>query len=47
MGVIRVDRNQIWDNRYMATGDSIKPVDRTLFKGPNKDYYPGMLIRQK
>lgn len=46
MGVISVDKNQIWDNRYMAGEDSVSTVDRTLFKG-GKGYYPGMLIKQK
>lgn len=46
MGVITVDKKQIWDNRYMATEDTTATVDRTLFKG-GKGYYPGMLIKQK
>ncbi|HRH64864.1 MAG TPA: hypothetical protein PLU53_01065 [Bacteroidia bacterium] len=48
VGTIKVDKSQIWDNRYMATGDSINPVDRTLFKKVGgKDFFPGMLIKQK
>ncbi|MBU0764848.1 MAG: hypothetical protein KJ607_08440 [Bacteroidetes bacterium] len=56
-GTIKVDANQIWDNRYMAgeytepgeesaEGAEPKPVfDRTLFKG-GKKYYSGLLIKQ-
>ena len=48
IGTIRVDKKQIWDNRYMATGDSINPVDRTLFKKVSgKEFYQGLLIKQK
>ncbi len=52
-GTIKVDKNQIWDNRFNAgeeesdkksSGDKPK-VDRTLFEG-GKDFFPGMLIRQ-
>lgn len=52
-GVISVDKNKIWDNRFMATEASSangsitdsKALDRTYFKGSDK-YYNGMLIRQ-
>jgi hypothetical protein len=49
IGMIKVDGSQIWDNRYMATGDSTgQTVDRTLFnKVSGKDFYPGLLIKQK
>lgn len=48
VGQIKVNGSQIWDNRYMATGDSTKTVDRTLFdKISGKDFYPGLLIKQK
>lgn len=52
-GVIKVDKNQIWDNRY-NTGLSVtdengaeskSPVEYTTFNGGDK-YYSGMLIRQ-
>ncbi|MEW7277650.1 hypothetical protein ABW636_03555 [Aquimarina sp. 2201CG1-2-11] len=47
-GVIKVDKKQIWDNRYMAgeeqeNKEEIK--EYTLFKG-GKNFYSGMLIRQ-
>lgn len=47
-GVIKVDKKQIWDNRFMAgeeqeSAEEVK--EYTLFKG-GKNYYAGMLIRQ-
>ncbi len=48
VGLIRVDKSQIWDNRYMATTDSTQKVDRTLFKKMRgRNFYTGMLIKQK
>ena len=48
IGVLKVNGKQIWDNRYMATGDSVKATDKTLFsKVSGKDLYPGLLIKQK
>lgn len=50
-GIIRVDKDNIWDNRFMATeeqlaADNLIPSqDYTVFKGDGK-YYPGWLIRQ-
>jgi len=47
-GVIKVDKKQIWDNRYMAGEEAEateEVVKHTLFKG-GKNYYSGMLIRQ-
>lgn len=54
-GIIRVDKNNIWDNRYNIgeepldeNGNPIIPennIEFTHFKG-GKGYYPGMLIRQ-
>lgn len=52
-GIIKVDKNQIWDNRYNMglpvtdeNGAEIKsPLLSTTFDGGSK-YYPGMLIRQ-
>ncbi len=46
-GTIKVDGSQIWNNIYMAA-DSTQTIDRTLFKKVNgRDFYPGMLIKQK
>jgi hypothetical protein len=50
-GVIRVDKDHIWDNRFMATEehqltDNLIPTeDYTIFKGDSK-YYIGWMIRQ-
>jgi hypothetical protein len=52
-GIIKVDKDQIWDNRYNAglpvtdeAGVEIKsPIDKTTFEGGSK-FYSGMLIRQ-
>lgn len=52
-GIIKVDKNLIWDNRYNAglpitdeTGAEIKnPIHETTFEGGSK-FYPGMLIKQ-
>jgi len=51
-GVIKVDKKNIWDNRYSADenkeaqlDENGKPVEFTTFKG-GKKYYSGMLIRQ-
>lgn len=54
-GVITVEKDKIWDNRYMAADIQVsdttaaaeaKPVlDRTYFKG-GTNFYSGMLIRQ-
>jgi hypothetical protein len=49
VGTIKVDGSQIWDNRYMATGEASQGgTDRTLFqKISGRDFYPGLLIKQK
>ena len=47
-GIIKVDKKQIWDNRFLAGEETEAPKDvkeYTLFKG-GKNYYSGMLIRQ-
>ncbi|MEM9895656.1 MAG: hypothetical protein AAF789_04750 [Bacteroidota bacterium] len=49
--IITVEKNAIWDNRYMANEEAeaqgITDVsDRTYFKGSNLGLYPGMLLRQ-
>jgi hypothetical protein len=50
-GVIKVDKDHIWDNRFMAaeehelTDNQIPTEDYTVFKGDSK-YYIGWLIRQ-
>jgi hypothetical protein len=50
-GEIRVEKDHIWDNRFMAaeeqqlTDNLIPPENYTVFKG-NSKYYIGWLIRQ-
>jgi hypothetical protein len=50
-GIIRVEKDGIWDNRYMAseeqelTNNLVPGVDYTVFKGDAK-HYIGWLIRQ-
>lgn len=50
-GVIKVDKDKIWDNRFMAdeereeSGEAPQTIEFTIFSGPGK-FYPGMLIRQ-
>ncbi|MBQ8423268.1 MAG: hypothetical protein IJY36_03265 [Coprobacter sp.] len=50
VGVIKPVKDKIWDNRYMAveegaTGANLKYTTFTKVSG-NKDFYPGMLIRE-
>ncbi len=47
-GIVKVDKNHIWDNRFMANEDPQNmqsQLDFTVFKGSGK-FYKGMLIRQ-
>ena len=47
VGTIKVDKNDIWDNSYLAEEDSSANLSgQTLFKGASNKYYSGMLIRQ-
>lgn len=46
VGVIKVEKNMIWDNRFMATEENESELEFTTFKGPKNKYYSGMLIRQ-
>ena len=50
-GVVKVSRNQIWDNRYMADEElrlsgREQGFDMTRFVGSTKGLYSGMLLRQ-
>lgn len=50
IGMIKVDKTQIWDNRYSMTEVAKKSdgIDRTVFKKKSGgDFYPGVLIKQK
>ncbi|WP_273017111.1 hypothetical protein [Leeuwenhoekiella blandensis] len=47
VGTIKVDKNEIWDNSYLAEEDTSANLSgQTLFKGSSNKYYSGMLIRQ-
>ena len=53
VGIIKVDKNSIWNNLYNASdapkveGDAVT-ISATSFKGcKSKKHYPGQLIRQK
>jgi hypothetical protein len=46
VGVIKVEKNLIWDNRYMADEENPTELEYTTFSGSKNKYYPGMLIRQ-
>lgn len=45
-GIIKVEKNNIWDNRFMATEENESDLEFTTFKGSKNKYYSGMLIRQ-
>ena len=46
IGVIKVDKNHIWDNRYMAEEENPSTIEYTKFSGAKNKYYSGMLVRQ-
>ena len=47
IGVIKVDKDQIWDNRFNADEENTdQTIEYTVFTGKKKKYYSGMLIRQ-
>ncbi|MFK7782609.1 hypothetical protein [Psychroserpens sp.] len=47
IGVIKVDKNQIWDNRFNADEENPdQTIEYTVFTGKKNKYYAGMLIRQ-
>lgn len=46
VGVIKVDKKNIWDNRYMAEEENPSETKYTIFNGSKNKYYSGMLIRQ-
>lgn len=50
-GEVRVSKNQIWDNRYMADEElrlagKEQEIEMTRFDGSTKGLYSGMLLRQ-
>ncbi|WP_323787941.1 hypothetical protein [Psychroserpens sp.] len=47
VGVIKVDKDQIWDNRFGADEENTdETLEYTVFTGKKNKFYPGMLIRQ-
>lgn len=46
IGIIKVEKNLIWDNRFMATDENESELEYTTFKGSKNKYFQGMLIRQ-
>ena len=46
LGVIKVDKNHIWDNRYNANEENPSEFTYTTFSGGKNKFFPGMLIRQ-
>ncbi|WP_157449753.1 hypothetical protein [Croceitalea dokdonensis] len=46
VGVIKVDKYHIWDNRYAAAEENPSSLEYTTFSGAKNKYYQGMLIRQ-
>ncbi|MGZ0015940.1 hypothetical protein [Yeosuana sp. AK3] len=46
LGIIKVDKDLIWDNRYNANEENPSTIEYTTFSGPKNKYYAGMLIRQ-
>jgi len=47
IATIKVDKKQIWDNRFGADEENTQDIDKTLFKGKAKKLSTGMLIMQK
>lgn len=46
IGVIKVDKDLIWDNRHNANEENPSSIEYTTFSGPKNKYFSGMLIRQ-
>ncbi|QEC71219.1 hypothetical protein FSB73_05530 [Arachidicoccus ginsenosidivorans] len=46
VGVVKVEKGEIWDNRYMADEENPSKLEYTSFKGAKNKYAEGMLIRQ-
>ena len=44
---IKVDKKQVWDNRFGASEENPQDFNKTLFKGKAKKLSSGMLIMQK
>ncbi|MFK7811454.1 MAG: hypothetical protein AB8B59_03105 [Maribacter sp.] len=46
VGVIKVDKKQIWDNRFKASEENNSSLEYSSFTGGKNKFYQGMLIRQ-
>ena len=46
LGIIKVEKELIWDNRYNADEENPSDIKYTTFSGGKKKYFAGMLIRQ-
>lgn len=46
LGVIKVEKDLIWDNRFNANEENPSELEYTTFSGGKNKYFPGMLIRQ-
>ena len=46
IATIKVDKKQVWDNRFGTDEENKQEYDKTLFKGKAKKLSSGMLIRQ-
>jgi hypothetical protein len=47
VAIIKVDKKQVWDNRFGASEENPQDFNKTLFKGKAKKLSSGMLIMQK
>ena len=47
VATIKVDKKQVWDNRFGASEENPQDFNKTLFKGKAKKLSSGMLIMQK
>ncbi len=51
VGVVKVDKSQVWDNRYMADAEAEaagteQAFSATKFDGGKAKFYSGLLLRQ-
>ncbi len=46
VGTIKVEKDGIWDNRYLAEEENPSEIKFTTFSGSKNKYFQGMLIRQ-
>ncbi|MDP2686996.1 MAG: hypothetical protein Q8O62_07230 [Aequorivita sp.] len=46
IGVIKVEKGMVWDNRLMAEEENTSEIEYTTFSGSKNKYFAGMLIRQ-